>query len=120
MEEGLVFVDLVEFWLRGFAPCAILHDIERSDDDLLRGGVAELPHAVDADVVDLVAGAVFEGVVPLLVSLLVKVADEWLLAGIVARNETSGNAELVKVNDWLRNLVRDAQNREAQRTTVTE
>lgn len=85
MEEGLVFVDLVEFWLRGFAPCAILHDIERSDDDLLRGGVAELPHAVDADVVDLVAGAVFEGVVPLLVSLLVKVADELIPCTLQAR-----------------------------------
>ena len=38
MEEGLVFVDLVEFsaaWLRAMLPFS--DDVERSDDDLAQG-----------------------------------------------------------------------------------
>jgi hypothetical protein len=76
MEEAFVLVDLDQLLIGGFAPCIILQDIERSDDDVLGSWVAELSNAVDADVVNFEAGAVFEGEVPLLVSLFIKVIDE--------------------------------------------
>lgn len=51
--------------------------------------------------------------------LMVKDRDECLLVGIiVARNEPSGSSILVEINDWLRELIWDAQKREAMRTLV--
>ena len=50
---------------------------------------------------------------------MVKDRDECLLVGIiVARNEPSGSSILVEINDWLRELIWDAQKREAMRTLV--
>lgn len=54
-------------------------------------------------------------------AVMVKDGSDWKLAGIiVARNEPEGTAIALELNDWLRDLVRDAKKREAQRAALAE
>ena len=76
MQKCLIFVDLVEFSMSGFTPCSILGDIERSYYNIAGSRAAELVNSVNCDVVDVELGAVFEGVVSILVGFLIKVDDE--------------------------------------------
>lgn len=54
-------------------------------------------------------------------AVMVKDGSDWKLAAIiVARREPEGTAIAVELNDWLRDLVRDAMRREAQRAAQAE
>ena len=78
MQKCLIFVDLVEFSMSGFTPCSILGDIERSYYNIAGSRAAELVNSVNCDVVDVELGAVFEGVVSILVGFFIKVNDEFI------------------------------------------